>query len=95
MFRLTAAMFLLTKTVQADYIFKTTFTAQTPQALDTFGSAVTVALNGSTLIAASGVPNILSNPHVEIWRSSNNGQSWTISQSITCCPIPPTQNYTL
>jgi len=89
MLRLTAAIILLTKTVQADYIFKTTFTAQYPEASDTFGSAVTVALNGSTLIAASGVPNLLTNPHVEIWRSSNNGQSWIFSQSITCCPIPP------
>jgi hypothetical protein len=89
MLRLTAAMFLLTKTTQADYIFKTTFTSSDPQTSDTFGSAVTVALNGSTLIAASGVPNIVTNPHVEIWRSSNNGQSWSISQSITCCPIPP------
>jgi len=91
MFRLTAAIILLTKTVQADYIFKTTFTAQNPAALDTFGSAVTVALNGSTLIAASGVPNIVTNPHVEIWKSTNKGQSWSISQSIACCPIPPSQ----
>ena len=89
MLRLTAAIILLTKTVQADYIFKTTFTAQYPEASDTFGSAVTVALNGSTLIAASGVPNVVTDPHVEIWRSSNNGQSWIFSQSITCCPIPP------
>jgi hypothetical protein len=94
MFRLTAAMFLLTKTTQADYIFKTTFTAQYPESFDTFGSAVTVALNGSTLIAASGVPNIVTDPHVEIWRSSNNGQSWSISQSLTCCPIPPAQKVT-
>jgi hypothetical protein len=90
MFRLAAVMFLLTKTTQADYIFKTTFTAQYPESFDTFGSAVTVALNGSTLIAASGVPNIATDPHVEIWKSLNNGQSWTISQSISCCPIPPT-----
>jgi hypothetical protein len=90
MIRLTAALLFLAETARADYLYRTTFGASNPQGSDNFGSSVTLVLNGSSsLIMASGLPNLVTNPHVEIFRSSNNGLSWSYSQSIICCPMPP------
>ena len=92
MLRLTAALLFLAETAHADYVYKSTFTANSPQSNDNFGSGVTLVIKGSTsLIMASGLPNIAQNPYVQISRSADNGLTWSYSQSINCCPLAPNQ----
>jgi len=89
---LSAAVLFLAETAQADYVYKSAFMANSFQTNDNFGSGVTLVINGSTsLIMASGLPNIVLNPYVQISRSANNGLTWSYSQSIFCCPSAPNQ----
>jgi hypothetical protein len=66
-----------------------TIHASIPNIQDEFGSEFSLAVNGTSLILASSVPNLLTDPHVEIFKSEDNGQTWIYSQSISCCPTSP------
>jgi hypothetical protein len=92
MFRLTAAMFLLGKTVQADYVNISTFGSENFAQNELFGSSIALASNSSTLVVAAGIPYRAQPPPVQIFKSSNNGKNWAFSQNILCCPIPPNIN---
>jgi hypothetical protein len=73
----------------SSYNYVTTIQASIPNIQDEFGSEFSLAVDGTSLILAASVPNILTDPHVEIFKSEDNGQTWTYSQSILCCPTSP------
>ena len=73
----------------SSYNYVTTLQASIPNIEDEFGSEFSLAVDGTSLILAASVPNILTDPHVEIFKSEDNGQTWTYSHSILCCPTSP------
>lgn len=81
--------YMLFQLATSKYSYVTTLTASTPYMQDGFGSEFSLVVNGTMLILAANVPNVFSNPHVEIFKSYDNGQTWLYSQSISCCPTSP------
>jgi len=73
----------------SSYIYVTTIQASIPNIQDEFGSEFSLVVNGTTLILAASVPNLVTDPHVEIFKSVDNGVTWKYSQSILCCPTSP------
>jgi len=71
------------------YNYVTTIQASIPNIQDEFGSEFSLVVNGTTLILAASVPNLVTDPHVEIFKSEDNGVTWIYSQSILCCPTSP------
>ena len=82
----------------AEYTLVTTISASIPTVGDNFGSGFSLVMNGTTIIVAvplpvaASVPTVIS-PHVEIFISENFGQTWSYTQSITCCPTLPSFQY--
>lgn len=74
--------YMLFQLATSKYSYVTTLTASTPSIQDGFGTDISLVVNGTTLILAANVPNVFSNPHVEIFKSEDNGQTWSYSQSM-------------
>lgn len=85
-----AALILFAAPVTSSYNYVTSLRASTPTYSDGFGGDLSVAFDGTTLILAAGVISLQSNQetrHVEIFKSTDNGQTWLYSQSISSWPI--------
>ena len=85
-----AALILFAAPVTSSYNYVNTLRASTPTYSDGFGGDLSLAFDGTTLILAAGVFSLQSNQetrHVEIFKSTDNGQTWLYSQSISNWPM--------